>query len=99
MKLIINNENINLIECKSFKNRLLGNMFKKEIKYLLFDKCHSIHTFFMLDEIDVIFLDKNNKIIKTVSNLKPWKICTCKNGYKVIELPKNTLNSKLKIVD
>lgn len=100
MKLIIDKKEYKLKNCIKFKDRLFGLMFKKNInEYLLFEKCNSIHTFFMFDNIDVLFLDKNNKILKQVYNLKPWKICSCKNAYKVIELPKNTIKSVIKIVD
>ena len=55
MKFIYNNKEIELINCKSFYTRLMGNMFKKNIsKALLFEKCNSIHTFFMREKIDVI---------------------------------------------
>lgn len=45
MKLLYNNKDIDLYECKSF-SRLKGFMFTKNIdKALLFDRCNSIHTF------------------------------------------------------
>lgn len=99
MIVIIDNNEYHLKKCIKFKDRLIGNMFKYDIQNLLFEKCNSIHTFFMKDKIDVIFLDKNNNILRTISNLKSWKIITCKKAYKVIELPKNTLGKKIKIVE
>ena len=99
MKIIINDTTYYLENCKRFKDRLLGNMFRKKIKNLLFEKCNSIHTFFMIKSIDVLFLDKDNKILKTISNLKPWKIVICKRAYKVIELPSHTIKGKIKILD
>ena len=46
MKLLYNNKDIDLYECKSFFSRLKGFMFTKNIdKALLFDRCNSIHTF------------------------------------------------------
>ena len=52
--------------CIKFKDRLIGNMFKKNIIDMCFPKCNSIHTFFMLNPIDVYMTDKNN-ISRTVS--------------------------------
>ena len=72
----------------------MGFMFKrKAIDYgLLFDKCSSIHTFFMFQKIDVILLDKDNNIIKTYESLKPNRIILPKKGVKkVLELPLNTI--------
>ena len=39
--------------CTKFKDRLIGNMFKKNIQDMCFPKCNSIHTFFMFKPIDV----------------------------------------------
>lgn len=81
-------EGYKIIECKKFKDRLLGLMFKKNISYgLLFNNCNSVHTFFMKEKIDIIFFDKNNTIIKRYNNIKPWKMLICKNAKYVIEIP------------
>lgn len=83
--------------CTKFKDRLLGNCFKKEIKEILvFPKCNSIHTFFMKVPIDVIVLDKECKIIHIEKNLKPWKILLPKrNGYYTLEYPNSKTNYQL----
>lgn len=80
-------------EAKTFKDRLLGLMFKKNINYsLVFNKCKSIHTFFMLEEIDIIAFDKNDNILKVYKNVKPWRIIIAPKGTKKIqELPKGTI--------
>lgn len=94
MILYVNNKKINIIECKSFYSRLKGFMFtKKEIDYgLLFDKCSSIHTFFMFQPIDVLLLDKNNNIIKKYESFGKNKIILPKKSVKkVLELPINTI--------
>ena len=86
-------KNITIKEAKSFKDRLIGLMFKKNINYgLLFNNCRSIHTFFMKEEIDIIAVDKDDNIIKEYKNIKPWKILIAPKGTKKIyELPKKTL--------
>ena len=78
---------------KSFKERLFGLMFKKNINNgLLFKNCRSIHTFFMLEEIDVIATDDKDKIIKTYKNIKPCRILIApKKTKNIYELPKNTI--------
>ena len=53
MKLRYNNKEIILTECTSFFSRLKGFMFCKKIdRALLFNKCNSIHTFFMYNNIE-----------------------------------------------
>lgn len=96
MKLVINEKEIELTECTTFYTRLKGFMFTKTInKALLFNKCNSIHTFFMKTNIDVIFCNKNNEILYYYKNLPPNKIILPKkNVTKVFELPTNYFNIK-----
>lgn len=85
--------NLKIKEAKSFKDRFLGLMFKKNITYgLLFNNCRSIHTFFMKEQIDVIATDEKDNIIKEYKDVKPWKILIAPKGTKKIyELPKKAL--------
>lgn len=103
MKLVYNNKEIKLINCTTFFSRFMGFMGKDKIDYaLLFDKCNSIHTFFMKSNIDVIMCDKDNNIVCYYNNLGKNKIILPKkNVYKVIELPVNyfkfKFNDKIRI--
>ena len=104
MKIVVNDNEIKVRECNNFISRLRGFMFyKKKIDYaLLFNKCNSIHTFFMKENIDVIMCDKENNILYFYKNLSKNKIILPKKGVsKVIETPANffdiTLNSKITI--
>ena len=96
MKLVHNNKEISLIECKTFYSRFKGFMLKKNInKSLLFNHCNSIHTFFMLENIDVIMCDKSNKVLYLYKNLTKNKIILPKKGVaKVFETPNNYFNLK-----
>ena len=91
--MLLKYKNVEIKEAKKFHERLIGLMFKKNIKYgLLFDKCRSIHTFFMKEEIDIIFTDSNDKIIKAYKRVKPHKILIAPKGAtRVYELPKGTI--------
>ena len=105
MYLIDNKKKILIQDCTNFFKRLKGFMFQTKPITIgkRFPKCNSIHTFFMFQRIDVIMTDKNNKIIKIYSNLKPWKIIfPKKNVYYTYELPlcicnKYKINDILKI--
>ena len=89
MKLYYQDQTINIINCTSFLSRLKGFMFQKNINHaLLFNKCNSIHTFFMKECIDVIMCDKDNKILFYYQNLPKNKIIWSQKGVtKVIETP------------
>lgn len=65
----------------SFFSRFKGYMLKKRIKEdegLLLTNTRQIHTFWMLTEIDVVYLKKNDDnsyyIIGLQKGLKPWRI-------------------------
>jgi len=102
MKIVINDKEIDIKNCTSFKDRLLGLMFRKNISTgLLFEKCNSIHTIFMKEDIDVIGLDDKNIVVGYKKGLKPYKFLKIKGVKKIIELPcnsinKNILNEKIK---
>ncbi|MBN1622466.1 MAG: DUF192 domain-containing protein [Endomicrobiales bacterium] len=76
--LVINNKTtaVKTYIADTHSKRFLGLMGKKsfENKALLLSPCSSIHTFFMRFNIDVIFLDSQNKIIKIANNIPPWRI-------------------------
>ena len=83
---------IDVIYMNTFTKKLIGLMFKKiPIKEAyLFNNTNGIHTFFMRQNIDVLLLNKDNKIIKVIKNLKPWKVILPKKNVKItIELPVN----------
>ena len=61
----------------------------------------AIHMFFVFFPIDVLFLDKNKKVLEIKENFKPFTFYYSKNKASyVIELPKNTVkNTKTKYND
>ena len=97
MKLIINNKDIDIYECKSFLERLKGFMFKKKFDYaIFFNKCNSIHTFFMKENIDVIMCDNDNKVLFVYKDLTKNKIILPKKGVrKVFETPSGYFDIKI----
>lgn len=97
MKLQYGDKEIEVVECKSFFSRFRGFMLRRNIdKALLFDHCNSIHTFFMLEKIDVIFCDENNNILYFYKDLGPNKVILPKRQVKkVYEVQANYFDIKL----
>lgn len=88
----------------NFFIRAFGLIFRKEPKPgegLLFYKCNSIQTFWMRFAVDVIFLDKNNKISALFTGLAPFRITPfIKGADKALELRKDSIkNSGLNVGD
>lgn len=49
--------------------------------------CPMIHTFFMRFPIDVLFLDRENKVVRVIENLKPWRVSPWVfSAHSVLEL-------------
>lgn len=57
---------------------------------LLIMPCSSIHMFFMRFPIDVIFLDRDNVVVKVVHGVKPWRMAMGGGGKNALELPAGT---------
>ena len=39
---------------------------------MLILRCNAIHTFFMSFPIDATFLDRHDRVVKVVRNIRPW---------------------------
>ena len=94
MKIIINEQEFNVDKADTLKKRLFGLMGKRNIKTgLFFPKTKSIHSFFMKEEIDIIMIDKNNKVIYYQKRFPKHRILIKKKAYHTIELPYNSLSN------
>ena len=51
---------------------LIGTRDLASDEGMLIEKCNAIHTFFMSFPIDAIFLDAENRVVRTVRNIRPW---------------------------
>ena len=90
----------NIRVASNFRDRIIGLMFSQNLGRfggLLIIPCNSIHTFFMNYNLDVIFFSKNNKVIKIIREIKPWRITPIYfESSKVLEVMGGTLSEKIK---
>ena len=67
---------------------LLGRDCLADGQGLLFKHCSSLHTFFMQFPIDIIFTDKNGKVLKLAPGVRPFKLVAAPlRSFYAIELP------------
>ncbi len=62
---------------RTFAERARGLIGTKALapdEGMLILRCNAIHTFFMSFAIDAIFLDKNDKVVKKVCNIRPGRL-------------------------
>lgn len=71
---------------------LLGKQALPLGEGLLIRPCKGVHTFLMKFPIDVVFLDRNNRVIGAVNNLQPYRLTrVLLSSASAIELPAGTL--------
>lgn len=80
---------------------LMGKESLNENEGLLLTPCNSIHMMFMKISLDVIFLDKKNKVLFLLEDFKPWKVSkVIFKAQSVLELPVGTIaKNQIKIDD
>jgi uncharacterized protein len=65
---------------------LLGRDALARDHALLIAPCYSIHTWFMRFPIDVIFVARDGRVVKTRSAIGPWRMAMALGAYAVVEL-------------
>ena len=85
-----------LKEAAEFFQRLVGLMGRGRLENnegLWMARCKAIHTFFMRFPIDVVFLDRDFIVKKTVKGLRPFRpVVSCWHAQGVLELPEGTID-------
>lgn len=70
----------NIKICNTFMTRLVGLMGRKSLdgdEGIYLDPCNQIHMFFMKFAIDVVFVDRDLRVVHITGAIKPWRI----SGY------------------
>lgn len=80
----------------SLWTRFRGLMFRSSFNVeqaLVIDPCTSIHMFFMRFPIDVIYVDREDRVVRVQQGLRPWRVGPLfTNGARyVVELPVGTI--------
>jgi uncharacterized membrane protein (UPF0127 family) len=65
---------------------LLGRGGLAQGEGLLLQPAGSIHTFFMRFAIDAVFLDRERRVVRIASDVRPWRTAAAKRSRAVLEL-------------
>ncbi len=49
--------------------------------------CESVHTFFMQFPIDLVYLDRKNRVRKVRAAVPAWRLSACLSAHSILELP------------
>lgn len=78
----------------NFWRRLKGLLFTDSLlrgQGILIKPCSSIHTIGMFYSIDILFVNAEDIIVKSVVMMKPCRLAICTDSIFVIELPAGTV--------
>lgn len=64
---------------------LIGRESMAADEELVILHCNCIHTCFMRFAIDATFLDKNDKVVKVVRNIRPWRLFVW-GGWRAVKV-------------
>ena len=65
---------------------LLGRRGLEDGEGILLRPASSVHTWFMLFPIDVVFLDRDLRVLRVVPQLPPWRAVWRRGAASVLEL-------------
>ena len=66
---------------------LLGRSGLEPGAGMLIDAAPSVHMFFMRFPIDVVFLDRERKVVGVRHELRPWRVAGARRAVAALELP------------
>ena len=52
---------------------------------MLITRCNCIHTCFMRFPVDATFIDKRGEVVKTVRNIRPWRLFVW-GGFRAVSV-------------
>ncbi|XQF90274.1 DUF192 domain-containing protein [Pseudoalteromonas espejiana] len=73
LTLLTTNSTFSIMYANTWLLRLRG-LLGRELKInegMLIEPCDSVHTMWMRYDLDIIYIDKNNQIVKIIQKLKP----------------------------
>lgn len=72
-----------------YLSRLRGLLGRKRLgdnDGLLLKRCSAVHTIGMRYSLDLVFMDKNGKVLKCQENVKPFRAASARGAYYTLEL-------------
>ncbi len=80
---------------RGYWSRLVGLLGRSSLRAgeaLVLEPCTSIHTAFMRFSIDVVYVDRDRRVVKAVADLRPFRVSAAlRSARSAIELPRGTI--------
>ena len=99
MKIINNSKNTVIADAArvadTWLSRMVGLLGRDNLpvgEALVITRCRSIHMFFMRFAIDVLFVDKSDRVVGLVENIQPFRLSPIfLSSSRAVELPAGTI--------
>lgn len=86
---------VSQVQCATqWRQRLVGLLGRRGLDQdqgLWIVPCNSVHTFGMRFDIDVLFLDRDLRVVRAMREVRPWR-CAMARAHSVIELAAGSID-------
>jgi uncharacterized protein len=78
---------MDVVVARSRRARLLGLALRRRppAHALLLPRCRSVHTFGMRFPLDLIWLDRDGRVLRVDEAVPPWRVRSCRHAAAVLE--------------
>ncbi|HEY1653871.1 MAG TPA: DUF192 domain-containing protein [Candidatus Tumulicola sp.] len=87
----------NVVRANGILSRMVGFITRKKVRPddgLWYDNCSAIHTIGMKERIDVVFLDKNQRVLRVERAIPRYRFAVTYGARAVVELGEATLQGR-----
>jgi len=86
---------VELADTRAARRRgLLGRDGLSPSSAMVLSPCFAVHTAFMRFAIDVVFVDRDGRAVRIVSDLAPWRMAMAFGARAAIECPAGELRAR-----
>jgi hypothetical protein len=81
----------------SYLSRLRGLLGRKQLgdnDGLLLKRCAAVHTIGMHYALDLVFMDRNGKVLKCQAGVKPFRTASVRGAYYTLELNQGVIDKQ-----
>jgi len=72
-----------------FRERLIGLSWSRlpRARAMLIPDCRSVHTAGMRFALDLVWLDRDGRVLRVDLGVAPWRVRSCRGAAAVLEVP------------
>ena len=82
---------LSAFDSKTRRSGLLGYDSLPDNHAMVIAPTNAVHTWFMRFSIDLAFVNKTGRVVKTYHSVKPWRVAGALRAYAVVELAAGSL--------